>query len=82
MSDELNKRIATVREAAKTVTVSLEDLTPELNKLAHELCELIVGQRYGKLIRYALAIKKVDKADLLTREHLQEAAQHLVLEID
>ena len=41
-----------------------------------------MGQRYGKLVRYALAIKKVDKAELLTREHLQEAAQHLVLEID
>lgn len=45
---------------------------------AKQLCEALEVP-YGSLIRTALAIKRLDGAERLQSEHLQEAAQHLII---
>ena len=45
---------------------------------AKQLCEALEVP-YGSLIRIALAIKRLDGAERLQSEHLQEAAQHLII---
>lgn len=64
--------------AAQDTSVSLEGLTEYMQLHAKQLCEALEVP-YGSLIRTALAIKRLDGAERLQSEHLQEAAQHLII---
>lgn len=75
----LDERIRQIDAAVHRATVSTEGVLPELNELARQLCEHFeLG--FGTLIRRAKAISLTDGMNgCLAREHLQEAAQHLVV---
>lgn len=81
MNSELAQRLALVRSAHESSSVSLSSVTSELDELVGKLCQTF-DLPYGSLIRIALAIRNVDGDEQLTKEHLQEAAQHLIIRND
>ncbi len=76
---KLNERIRQIDNAIPDAGVQVKGLSPELIELSRELCEHFeVG--YGTLLRRATAIAAFDKSKSgISRVHLQEAAQHLVV---
>ena len=78
MSPELRQRLDAVHRAAQETTITLDGLTEYMQLHAKQLCEALEVP-YGSLIRIALAIKRLDGAERLQSEHLQEAAQHLII---
>jgi hypothetical protein len=78
MNSELEQRLALVRSSLEASSVSLSLVTSELDELVGKLCRTF-DLPYGSLIRVALAIRNLDGDEQLTKEHLQEAAQHLII---
>jgi hypothetical protein len=81
MTPELHRRIEAVQRATKETIISLDGLTDKLRQHAAEICECFKVP-FGSLIRTSLAIKKLEGAERLQLEHLQEAAQHLIIGSD
>ena len=81
MTPELRQRIEAVHRAARETIISLDASTDKLRQHAAEICERFKVP-FGSLIRTSLAIKKLEGAERLQLEHLQEAAQHLIFGSD
>jgi hypothetical protein len=79
MNEELKRRLDAVRIASAQTAISLNAVADNLQLHARKICQTF-ELPYGSLIRSALAIKDLDGAEILQARHLQEAAQHLILE--
>jgi hypothetical protein len=78
MNEELKRRLHAVRIASKQTAITFNEVADDLQLHAKKICQTF-ELPYGSLIRSALAIKDLDGAASLQAEHLQEAAQHLIL---
>jgi hypothetical protein len=78
MNEELKRRLDAVRIASQQTAITLDAVADDLQLHAKKICQ-VFELPYGSLIRSALAIKDLDGAESLQAEHLQEAAQHLLL---
>ncbi len=78
MSSDLQQRLKQVNSNLANAPVSIDDMHPELLKIAAKLCDHFqVG--YGSLIRRAWSIAVLDGRARLELEHIQEAVQHIIL---
>ena len=78
MNEELKRHLDAARIASKQTTITFDAVADDLQLYAKKICQTF-KLPYGSLIRSALAIKDLDGAETLQPEHLQEAAQHLIL---
>lgn len=78
MTKKLQRRIAEVDAVFDSAPVSVERLHPELRNLIQDLCATF-AIRAGTLVRRAKAICLIDGVSRISKEQLQEAAQHLIV---
>ena len=75
---KLDERIRQIDTAFQLTGVCIGNSPAEVLSLCGELC-LHFGIGYGTLLRRAEAIALADNAGSITQDHLQEAAQHLII---
>jgi hypothetical protein len=69
MNEELKRRLHAVRIASKQTAITFNEVADDLQLHAKKICQTF-ELPYGSLIRSAASLQA---------EHLQEAAQHLIL---